>query len=180
VGVRSSYWFRQLLWLSLAVAGLALASQVEIPMRPVPITLQTLAVVLAGFLLGPRLGFVATLIWLAGGAAGLPIFAGGESGIRHLSGPTAGYLLSFPFAAAVAGFAAEREHPRPRVLWLFVAAIVAHLLILAAGGWWLSTKIGAVAAMNNGVIPFLPGAGLKSAVAAIAMKLIGASTFMRR
>jgi biotin transport system substrate-specific component len=127
--------------LLLAVAGLALASQVEIPMRPVPITLQSLAVVLTGFLLGPRLGFAATLVWLAGGAVGLPFFAGGEKGVRYLTGPTAGYLLSFPFAAAVAGFAARRRRSRTDILELFAAAIVAHLLILAAGGWWLSTKI---------------------------------------
>ena len=67
-------------------------------MRPVSLTLQTLAVVLTGFLLGPGLGFVATAIWLALGALGLPFFAGGEGGIEHLTGPTAAYLLSFPFA----------------------------------------------------------------------------------
>jgi len=138
----------------------------------VPVTLQTLAVVLTGFLLGPRLGFAATAVWLVGGAAGLPFFAGGESGIRHLAGPTAGYLWSFPFAAALAGTSTEPQKRRNGLVWLFLVAIAAHLFILAAGSLWLSTKVGATAAMKNGVMPFLPGAILKSAVAAIVMKLV--------
>ena len=172
VGIRSSSWLTQLLWLALAVAGLALASQVEVPLRPVPITLQSFAVVLTGFLLGSRLGLIANVVWLAGGAAGLPFFAGGGSGIQHLAGPTAGYLWSFPIAAAVAGTAAEYGRPPARIIWLFLVAIIAHLLILAAGGLWLSTKIGATAAKEKGIVPFLPGAVLKSAIAAIAVRLI--------
>jgi len=179
VEVRSSLLLTKLLWLALAVGGLALASQVEIPMRPVPITLQTLAVVLTGFLLGPRFGFTATAIWLVGGAAGLPLFAGGQGGLRHLTGPTAGYLWSFPIAAAVAGLGAEYGRPPARIIWLFLTAIAAHLLILAAGGLWLSTKIGATAAMEKGVIPFLPGAVSKSVAAAILIEVIGANSFQR-
>ena len=177
MGVRSSLLLTKLFGLALAVAGLAFASQVEIPMQPVPLTLQTLAVVLTGFLLGPRLGFTATAIWLVGGAAGLPFFAGGESGIRHLTGPTGGYLMSFPFAAALAGWGAEQGGKRFGILRLFLTAIVAHLLILAAGGLWLSTKIGVAAAIEKGVIPFLPGAVLKSVAAAILIEVIGANSF---
>jgi biotin transport system substrate-specific component len=157
----------------MAVAVLALASQVEIPMQPVPLTLQTLAVVLTGFLLGPGLGFIATAIWLALGAAGLPLFAGGEGGIEHLTGPTAGYLLSFPFAATVAGFGARLAGLR--IIGLFVAAIAAHALTLAAGGAWLATKIGLHDAVAFGVRPFLLGAVLKSATAVIVILLVEAA-----
>ena len=157
----------------IAVAALALASQAEIPMQPVPLTLQTLAVVLTGFLLGPGLGFVATAIWLALGAAGLPFFAGGEGGIEHLAGPTAGYLLSFPFAAAVAGFGARLAGLR--IIGLFMAAIAAHALTLGVGGAWLATKIGSHDAMAFGVTPFLLGAVLKSAAAVIVMLLVEAA-----
>ena len=163
----------RLLSIAIAVLGLALASQVEIPLEPVPLTLQTLAVVLTGFLLGPVLGFMATIVWLVLGAIGLPLFAGGEGGLEHLTGSTAGYLLSFPVAAAVAGLGAERAGPR--AAWLFLAAIAAHVITLMLGGWWLSTKIGAQAALEKGVLPFLPGALLKSAAAAILMRLYGAA-----
>jgi biotin transport system substrate-specific component len=148
-----------------AVVCLSLASQIAIPMKPVPITLQTFAVVLTGFLLGPAGGFVATLGWLMLGAIGLPVFAEGAGGLEHLGGPTAGYLCSFPFAAAVAGWGnAQRPNSTLR---LFLVALLAHLLILCAGTFWLGTKIGAEAALLKGALPFLPGAALKSAAAAL-------------
>ncbi len=156
---------------ALAVAILSLASQFELPLGPVPLTLQTLAVVLTGFVLGPHAGFAATALWLACGAAGLPVFAGGDGGIEHLTGTTAGYLLSFPVAAAIAGYGAERLGSRHRVIWLFLTAVAAHALTLAAGAWWLSTSIGADAALEHGVLPFLSGALLKSAVAALVVAL---------
>ena len=159
----------RLLGFTVAVAGLSLASQAEIPLEPVPLTLQSLAVVLTGILLGPLLGFAATAAWLAGGAAGLPLFAGGEGGIGHLAGPTAGYLLSFPLAAALAGGLAGPASP---MLRLFLAGIAAHSLILAVGGAWLSTLIGAGPAAERGVLPFIPGALLKSAIAAAMIRLI--------
>ena len=162
-----------LLSLLVAIAGVAVASQIEIPLGLVPITLQSFAVILVGFLLGSGLGFVAIAIWLAAGAAGLPVFADGEGGIGHLTGPTAGYLLAFPFAAALAGYGVRKTTgQRNAGVGLFLLAIAAHAIILAAGAWWLSTKIGAAAALKNGVIPFLPGAALKSAVAAMLIVLI--------
>ncbi|MCH1867342.1 biotin transporter BioY [Nocardioides sp. CFH 31398] len=80
---------------------------------PVPITLQTFAVLLAGACLGARRGFLAVVLYVVVGAAGLPVFSGGASGFAVLVGPTAGYLLGFPFAAALAGFLVERL-PRRR------------------------------------------------------------------
>ncbi len=75
---------------------------------PVPITLQTFAVLLSGAVLGMRRGFFATLLYLAAGAAGLPIFSGGAAGLAVLVGPSAGYLIGFPLAAALCGFIVER------------------------------------------------------------------------
>ncbi|MCL6729373.1 biotin transporter BioY [Sphingomonas hankyongi] len=164
-----SLLFRSL-WVALAVIGLALSSQVTISMNPVPMTLQTLAVVLTGFLLGTRFGSLATFLWLGLGAAGAPVFAEGAGGLEHLTGPTAGYLWSFPFAAALAGIGANSG--RKTVTWLFVFALAAHLIILAMGASWLAAKIGAQAALSKGVMPFLPGAALKSAVAAALFRLI--------
>lgn len=81
---------------------------------PVPITLQTFAVLLAGACLGARRGFLAVVLYIVVGAAGLPVFSGGASGLPVLVGPSAGYLLGFPFAAALTGFLVERL-PRRRV-----------------------------------------------------------------
>lgn len=75
---------------------------------PVPITLQTFAVLLSGAVLGMRRGFLAALLYIAAGAAGLPIFSGGAAGLAVLTGPSAGYLVGFPLAAAACGFIIER------------------------------------------------------------------------
>lgn len=80
----------------------------------VPITLQTFAVMLAGAVLGAKRGFLAVLLYLAVGAIGLPVFSGGAAGIAPFMGPTAGYLIAFPFAAALCGFIVQRL-PRKRI-----------------------------------------------------------------
>ncbi|MDO5498275.1 MAG: biotin transporter BioY [Propionibacteriaceae bacterium] len=117
------------------VAVLSLAPAVTIA-GPVPITLQTLGVALAGLALGPLRGFLAVLLYLVVGFAGLPVFAGGAAGLAVLGKPSAGYLLSFPIAALIAG-ALSRVLPRlpgPRYLWLFVAGISASILIVHPSG----------------------------------------------
>ena len=107
---------------------------------PVPITLQTFGVLLSGAVLGARRGFLAVLLYLVLGAAGLPIFANGSSGMATLTGPTAGYLISFPFAAGLVGLlvsAAGAIAPRRSLVagapLIFVAAMIAVALNHAAG-----------------------------------------------
>ena len=93
--------------LGLIIGGAVLmtvSSYLVVPMVPVPITMQTLAVTTIGTIYGPRLGFLTIVFWLGLGAIGLPVFAGGGGGWEHLTGPTAGYLIAFPFAAAVTGW----------------------------------------------------------------------------
>ncbi len=87
------------------VAAMALTP--PIPVGPIPLTLQTLGVALTGLCLGPWRGFAAMALYVAVGAAGLPVFSGGASGLGVLIGPTGGYLLSFPLAALVSGFVAR-------------------------------------------------------------------------
>lgn len=103
---------------------------------PVPITLQTFGVLLAGAVLGPRRGFLAVLLYLVLGAAGLPIYAGGASGLGTFSGPTGGYLISFPFAAALAGLLVAllpgRALAKSAPL-IFIAAMVGVALNHAVG-----------------------------------------------
>lgn len=117
----------------LAAGALALGSQFALPIpgTPVPITLQPMLVVLAGLLLGPIDGAAAMVLYLAAGAAGLPVFAPmGAPGLLRLLGPTGGYLLAYPVAAAVAGrFGAGRPSYATRAI-----AAAAGILVLYAGG----------------------------------------------
>ncbi|MEL7232687.1 MAG: biotin transporter BioY [Pseudomonadota bacterium] len=105
-------------YVGLALIGsglLTLSSYLSVPMFPVPITMQTLAVTVIGALYSWRLGFATVVFWLAQGAMGLPVFAGGASGIAALFGPTGGYLIAFPFAATATGFLVQMGDRRRRV-----------------------------------------------------------------
>ena len=144
-------------------AGLAaVCARINVPMVPVPMTMQTFAVLLAGAALGPWRGGVAVLLYLALGAAGLPVLSDGASGLEHFTGPTAGYLFAFPVAAALAGALYERARGVAARVGLLLAA---HLLILAVGTAWLATAMG-VAAIAAGFTPFLIGALVKSGLVA--------------
>jgi biotin transport system substrate-specific component len=149
----------------------ALAAQVVVPLpfTPVPLTGQTFAVLLTGALLGPRLGALAMLAYLAEGAAGLPFFRGGAGGPAHLLGPTAGYLFAFPAAAYVTGLLAERGWDR-RYLTAAAAMALGSLVILAGGWAWLALTFRTGAeAFRLGVAPFLVGDVIKIALAAAAL-----------
>ncbi|ACI99356.1 biotin transporter BioY [Rhodospirillum centenum] len=153
---------------SWAVAG---AAWVEVPMIPVPMTMQTWAVVLVGTLCGWRLGAAALALYLLQGALGLPVFAGGHAGTAVLTGPTGGYLAAFPVAAALCGFLAERGW-RATLPRLLTSLLAGHALILAAGFVWLSGFVGAEKALHAGVLPFLAGMVLKSALAAASVRAV--------
>jgi biotin transport system substrate-specific component len=151
---------------------LALASQIAVPMVPVPITMQTFAITMIGALYGWRLGAVTVLAWLGEAAIGFPVLAGGAGGIAPFMGPTAGYLASFPIIAALVGWLAERGWSGNRVVRSFLAHLSANILCLAIGGAWLATLIGAEKGWLLGVAPFVLGAVLKSALAATVLKTI--------
>mgnify|MGYP001300062253 CR=1 FL=1 len=147
-------------------AILALASQISVPMVPVPVTMQTFAITMIGVLYGWRLGALTVLAWLGEAMLGLPVLANGSGGLAPFAGPTAGYLASFPIIAAVAGWLAERGWTGERVVLSFTAHLAANLLCLAIGGAWLMGLLGAEKGLMLGVVPFLIGAVLKSALAA--------------
>ncbi|HEX6151638.1 biotin transporter BioY [Nocardioides sp.] len=97
----------------------------------VPFSLQTFAVLLAGACLGAVRGFLAVVLYLAGGAIGLPIFSGGAAGIGHFTGPTAGYLIAFPLAAALCGFIVQRNRDRATSFSLvFTAGLLSSFLFI--------------------------------------------------
>lgn len=157
----------------LVVAGsvlIALLAQLEIPLQPVPITGQTFGVLLVGALLGSRLGAVTVLTYLAWGAIGLPVFAGGISGLAHLVGPTGGYLVGFVGAAFLVGWLAEHGWDR-RILTTAVAMLLGTILIYLPGIAWLSRFVGWDRVLELGLAPFVLGDLLKVALAALALPL---------
>jgi len=149
----------------------ALSAQVVVPLpfTPVPITLQTFAVLLTGALLGSRLGALALAAYLVEGAVGLPFFRGGNGGWLYLAlSPTAGYLLAYPLAAFVTGCLAERGWDRKFVT--AAAAIALGSMVILCGGWLgLLRFYSAPQAFALGVAPFIPGDIVKIALAAAAL-----------
>lgn len=120
---------------SLVTAACAQIS-IHLPISPVPITGQTFAVLLSGAVLGWRRGFLSQVVYLAEGAAGMPVFADGAGSALHLIGPTGGYLLCFPLAAALVGWFVQQGMARSA--WRLAGALVsADVLILCAGSLWL-------------------------------------------
>jgi biotin transport system substrate-specific component len=151
---------------------LAASSYISVPMVPVPVTMQTYAVMLVGALAGWRYGALIVLVWLAAGLAGLPVLAGGAGGVAHFIGPTAGYLASFPFAAAFCGWMAERGWTG-RLGLSFLGFLLAQAICLVPGALWLATFVGPAKALAFGVTPFLVGAVIKAALAVATIAIVG-------
>lgn len=146
---------------------LALMAQFSIPLwfTPVPVTLQTLGVMLLGALLGSKRGSLAVILYLCEGALGFPFLAGGHAGITYLFGPTGGYLFAFIPSAYLVGFLLERGWQSS--YWgKFSALSLSSLLTLAMGAFWLGFFVGGENALALGFYPFLAGCGLKVLAAA--------------
>ena len=144
---------------------LAVSAQFKIPLYPVPVTGQTLVVLLIGMTYGPRLGGITVAAYLFEGALGLPVFAGGAAGVAVLMGPTAGYLFGFLLAAIAMGYLAERGMGRT-VVSTIAAMVIGNCVIYLCGALWLANFIGFAQAIAAGVLPFLYGDALKLVVAA--------------
>lgn len=149
-------------------AALAAASQIAVPLpgTPVPVTLQPMLVVLAGLMLGPRLGLASVLVFLTAGAAGLPVFTpGGAPGILRFVGPTGGFLIAYPVAAVIAGYVSAH---RPTLTGRWAAAMLGMLVIFTGGLAQLSVYLGGVSqAVVAGVTPFVLLDVVKALVAAL-------------
>jgi biotin transport system substrate-specific component len=154
---------------SIFVAACAHLS-VPLPFTPVPITLQNFAVILVGMVLGPVAGFSAMVLYLAEGAMGLPVFTPHSiGGMAHLLGPNAGYLFSYPLAAAVAGWVVRAmQRVTSRFRSALLASIVASIPIFVMGAAWLGhlLHLGGSATWTLAVAPFLLGEVIKITAAA--------------
>lgn len=167
---RSLAW--QIVAIALGTLLLTASSYIEVPMYPVPVTMQTFAVTMIGALFGWRLGGITVIAWLMEGVVGLPVFAGGGGGLAHFAGPTAGYLFSFPVVAAVVGWLVERGWNGNRIVLAFLGMVLGNGLCLVLGATWLAALIGVEKAIAFGVTPFIIGGVLKSALAAATLKVL--------
>ena len=161
----------------LAVGGtvlLWLSAKIQVPLQPVPITMQTLVVLFLGVAYGWRLGAATMALYLLEGAVGLPVFAGGWSkggGFHLLYGATAGYLFGFVVAAGVCGRLAERGWDRS-ILGSAAAMVAGNIIIYALGLAWLAGQIGLASAIQYGLLPFLLGDALKIALGTCALPAV--------
>lgn len=159
---------------ALGVAFLALLAQLRVQIGPVPITGQTLGVLLLGAAYGARLGAATTGAYLLLGAVGLPLFTGGQAGLGYVMGPTGGYLVGFVAAAALLGTLAERGWDRS-VRMTALAMLLASLVVYACGLAWLHVALNGAGALGEGwartlqvgLLPFLAGDAVKLAVATL-------------
>lgn len=168
----------------LAIGGaclLTISAKIKVP-GPVPMTLQTLAVMALGAALGMRLAVASVAIYVAQGLAGLPVFANTPPmapGLAYLLGPTGGFLVGFAVAAAMVGHAADRGLVRKPFAFALVLA-AANVALLAIGALWIAllaqtaagTGLGFAKALAIGVQPFMLGNAIKLAIAALAFPLI--------
>lgn len=158
----------------IAIAGsllLTVSAKTQIAFYPVPMTMQTLVIMVLGMALGPRLGAATVMLYLGQGALGLPVFAGTPEkglGLAYMAGPTGGYLAGFVAGAWLCGALAERGWDRS---WLktIVAAGLGHAALFGFGFIWLAILIGAEKAFAFGVAPFWAATLLKTALAVAVM-----------
>ena len=160
----------QLLAVIAGIAVLAISAHIKIPFYPVPVTMQTLAVLAIGMTYGTRLGGATVLGYLGAGAAGAPVFAGG-AGIAYMMGPTGGYLLGFFVAAIVLGALAERGWTRSMITTA-AAMVLGNAIIYLLGVSWLANLIGSAKAFEFGLLPFLYGDALKLVIAAVGVPFL--------
>ncbi|MFO0293042.1 MAG: biotin transporter BioY [Rhodospirillales bacterium] len=159
----------------LALAGsalLILSAKLKVPFHPVPMTMQTMVVLVLGVAYGSRLGAATVALYLLQGAAGLPVFADTPErgiGLAYMTGPTGGYLAGFLVAAWVAGAIGQGS-----VVRLAAAMVAGHAVIFAFGLAWLAAAIGAQNAWLVGAAPFALATLLKSALGVALLAGLGA------
>ena len=166
-------WFRRVAIGALASLLIALCAHISVslPFTPIPVTMQTFAVLLVGIVLGPIEGLSALILYLAEGSFGLPVFSPhGLGGLAQVLGPSGGYLLSYPLAALFSGtlFYFVRRH-LPVFVASLISALVADAVIMLMGAAWLgvSLRLSLVKALEAGISPFLVGEALKVLLVAI-------------
>jgi biotin transport system substrate-specific component len=161
---------RAALLVALGVLAISIAAKIRVPMWPVPVTMQTFAVLTVGAVVGARLAGLTLLAYLALGLAGVAVFTGESAGLAYMAGPTAGYLLGFLAGAVLVGFLAERGWSRS-VPGMLGALVLGNVVIYAFGVPWMAWLFAAERGWDFvwqwGMTNFLVGDALKLALAAL-------------
>lgn len=167
---KNSLW-TELLVVFGGVALLYAASQIEIPLHPVPITLQTVAVMLIGLTYTPRRAVESHLLWIGLGAIGLPVFAGGGAGFAKVMGPTGGYMAGFVVASYLMAKLKERYALNS---WKSDAllCLMGTLVVFSCGVLGLSQFVGLTGALQHGVLPFILPGIVKAALLCSALQIL--------
>jgi biotin transport system substrate-specific component len=158
----------------LGVCLLTLSAKIQVPFWPVPMTMQTLVVLMLGMAYGSRMAAGTVLAYLLVGAAGFPVLAGTPErgiGLAYMMGPTGGFLVGFLLAAWLVGLLAERGFDRS-LLACGAAMLLGHAVISLGGVVWLAALLGTTKAIQVGFMPFLASSVLKTALGAVAMPVI--------
>jgi len=166
-------WSYKIILAFIGTLLLTLSAKIQVPFYPVPMTMQTLVVLVIAMSLGLKLGGFTVGLYLLEGALGLPVFAGTPAkgiGIAYMVGPTGGYLFGFFLAAFVVGYLAEQGLGR-NIISTFITIFLGTLLIFLCGYVWLSTLIGLEKAFLFGVLPFIWGEIFKMALATIILPM---------
>ena len=166
-------WLYKIILVLAGTALLTVSAKINVPFYPVPMTMQTFAVLVIGMAFGWKLGGLTVLAYLLEGAVGLPVFAGTPVkgiGLAYMAGPTGGYLIGFLVSTVTVGFLAEKGFDRS-VLTTLVAMVIGTALIFLCGYTWLSSLIGLAKAFQFGVLPFIWGAAFKIALATAILPL---------
>lgn len=172
---------RRMCFVALMAALICAIAPVAVPVGPIPITLATFAVYLAGALLGAKDGTLAVALYLLLGAVGLPVFSGFSGGFSRIVGATGGYLVGYLPCAAMIGFASDRWGDRKWTIPLAMAAGTAACYALGTAWYMGFSGVNLGGAMVACVVPFLPGDALKIAAAsAVAAALRGRMAALRR
>ncbi|WP_210497178.1 biotin transporter BioY [Microvirga antarctica] len=153
-------------------ALLTISAKVQVPLPYVPLTLQTLVVLMIGASYGWRLGGATVALYLLQGAMGMPVFANTPpmiAGFAYFAGPTGGFLVGFLAAALVMGFMAERGWDRS-LLRVALMMTLGHAVILLCGFGWLSVLLPVAKAWSVGIVPFIAGTVVKTALAVALMQ----------
>ena len=172
-------------WVGLVLVGsllLTASAKTQVPMWPVPMTMQSFVVLVIGMTYGARLSAAAVGLYLIEGMIGLPVFAGTPEkgiGIAYMAGPTGGYLIGFLIVAVAMGWLAERGWDRT---WLraVAAMTIGTVLLFVPGVAWLAVLVGWETAIAAGLMPFILGAALKLALAATIMPVCWKALEQRR
>jgi biotin transport system substrate-specific component len=156
---------RELCFAGIFTAIIAVCAQISIPLSPVPVSMQTFAIALAGIVLGTKNGTIATVVYILLGAVGAPVFARFTGGMGIVLGPTGGFILSFPIIAITAGIGAKTGKLFPLAAWLLAGAIVNYICGTLYFASLMSVDI--PYALTVCVLPFIPGDVLKFVLAVV-------------